>query len=150
IVLDAAAVTTSGPQTYRCDVSLNKPTVTLSSTGTGALGDITLAQSVDGTSDLTVTTAGTTTFGGAVGNNTALNSLTTDITGTPVINGPSVTTSRTQTYNDDVTVGSSPVSLNSKGTDAAGDITFGKTVNGGSDLTVNTAGTTLFGGPVGN
>ena len=60
---------------------------------------------MNGAQTLTVNTAGTTTFGGAVGGTTALTSLTTDAAGTTAINGGAVTTTGAQTYNDDVTLG---------------------------------------------
>src|SRR5437588_765924 len=102
-----------------------------------------------GRATLTVNTAGTTTFGGAVGNSTALASVTTDAAGSTAINGGSVATTGTQTYNDDVTLGAG-TTLSSSGAGAAGNITLAKTVNGAQTLAVNTAGTTTFGGAVGN
>src|SRR5205085_9623970 len=97
-----------------------------SSSGAGAAGNITLAKTVNGAQALAVNTAGTTTFGGAVGNSTALASVTTDAAGSTAINGGSVATTGTQTYNDDVTLGAG-TTLSSSG---AGNITLAKTVNG--------------------
>src|SRR5258706_5428304 len=110
---------------------------------------MTLAKTVNGAQTLAVNTAGTTTFGGAVGNSTALASVTTDAAGSKAINGGSVATAGTQTYNDDVTLGAG-ATLSSSGVGAAGNITLAKTVNGAQSLAVNTAGTATFEGSVGN
>jgi len=73
-------VKTTGTQTYNDAVTLGATTV-LTSTGAGALGNVTLASTVNGGFALTVNTAGTTTFGGLVGNGAPLASVTTDATG---------------------------------------------------------------------
>jgi len=67
------SIQTAGPQYYGSPVTLSG-NVTLSSTGTGAAGNITFASTVNGADTLAVNTAGTTTFGGAVG----VQSLTVD------------------------------------------------------------------------
>ena len=54
---------------------------------------------------LTVNASGTTTFGGTVGNNQELASLTTDAAGDSVVNND-VTTSGNQTYNDSLVTAS--------------------------------------------
>ena len=73
--LNGGVVNTIGPQTYNDPVLLTADTVLLSQFG----GDITFANTVDGTFALTVNTAGITAFDGAVGGAVALASL--DATG---------------------------------------------------------------------
>ena len=139
--INGGAVTTTGAQTYNEAVTLGANT-TLTSTGGG---NITLASTVDGAFDLVVNTSGTGTFGGAVGGTSALVSVTTDATGTTAINGGSVKTTGSQTYNDDVVLGADATLTST----ANGDIIFNGLVDGGFNLTVNTAGGTFFNGVVG-
>src|SRR5205823_10492131 len=94
-------------------------------TGT-ASGPITLASTVNGAQALTVNTAGVTTFGGAVGGTTALASLTTDAAGSTDLNGGAVTTTGSQTYNDQVLLGAD-TTLTSTDRETVGE---GKRVNG--------------------
>src|SRR6266498_2704626 len=116
--------------------------------------NITFAKTVNaaaaGVQGLTANTAGTTTFGGAVGNNARLANVTTDAAGTTDLNGGAVNTTGNQTYNDDVIL-TANTTVDSSG---AGTLTFAKTVNaaaaGVQTLTANTAGTTIFQGAVGN
>jgi hypothetical protein len=80
----------------------------------GAAGDITLGGTVDAdlaanNRTLTLNSTGTTILGGAVGANQSLLSLTTNVVGTTQINGGTVTTSGTQTYNDGVVLGADTV-----------------------------------------
>ncbi|MEY2428359.1 MAG: trimeric autotransporter adhesin, partial [Verrucomicrobiota bacterium] len=153
ITLNSAGVTasptvktTGGGQTYNGPVALSAGTVLEDTTG----GAIAFSSTVDGAQALEVNTAGTTSFGGAVGGTTPLTSLTTDnpaaaagsIGGSTAVNGGSVATSGAQTYNDDVTLGADTV-LNGSA------VTLAKTVNGAAALTVNAAGATTFGGAVG-
>ena len=110
-------------------------------------------------------TAGTTTFGGAVGGTTPLTSITTDAAGSTALTA-NVTTTGAQTYNNPVTIGAAGVTLAT--TDAAvqfngattlngaltvnsgsGAITFGSTIDGGFALTANSTGATMFSGVVG-
>src|SRR5207253_8677061 len=86
---------------------------------------------------------GTTTFNFAVGNSTALTSLTTNAGGTTAINGGAVTTTAAQTYGDNVTLGAATI-LTGVGNASNG------TVNGAQALTVNDSGTTTFNFAVGN
>jgi hypothetical protein len=122
----------------------------------GGTGDVEFASTVDSAegSNYTlevVTGSGATIFGGAVGGDAlgvdsddgGLGAVTTNSTGTTAINGGLVRTTGTQTYNDPVTLGAASTSLN--GTSVA----FVQTLNGSSALTIN-AGTTTFGGTVGN
>src|SRR5262249_48862973 len=66
--------TTGGGQTDSGAVTLNAPT----RLGDTANGAISLNSTVNGAQTLEVDTAGTTTFGGAVGGTIALSALTTD------------------------------------------------------------------------
>lgn len=102
-----ANINTTGTQTYSSNVNLNGSNdVILTSTGVGADGDITFEDTVNGGRGMTVNTAGTTSFDGAVGNILGLLSLTTDSGGLTQINGGSINTTGTQTYNDNVVLGS--------------------------------------------
>ena len=139
------AITTTGTQTYTDDVTLGAAT-TLASSGAAAAGNISLNGTVNGGQTLVVNTAGTTTFGGAVGGTTPLTSVTTDdgtgADGT-ALNGGTIATTGTQTFNDNVSLGAA-TTVSSSGVGAAGDIAFNGTVNGAQTLAVNTAGTTSF------
>jgi len=139
--INGGSIATTGAQTYNDAVLLGANT-TLSSSGSG---NINLASTVDGAFSLAVNTAGTTTFGGAVGATTALTSLSTNAGGSTNINGGAITTTGAQTYNDAVALGAN-TTLTSTG---SGNVTLGSTVNGAFSLAVNTAGTTTFGGAVG-
>ncbi|QGN55301.1 filamentous hemagglutinin N-terminal domain-containing protein [Novosphingobium sp. Gsoil 351] len=138
--INGGAVTTTGAQTYG-------DAVTLGANTTLAGSAVTFGSTLDGAQALTVNTAGVTTFGGVVGGGagTALTSLTTDAGGGTAINGGAVTTTGAQTYGDTVTLGAN-TTLASNG---SGNIALSGTVNGLFDLTVNTGGTTTFGGAVG-
>lgn len=143
--INGGSITTTGFQTYNDPVTIGANTV-LNST---AAGNITFVTTLNGPFTLAVNTAGITTFGGPVGGITALNSITTDAAGSTSINGGTVTTFATQTYNDPVNLGAT-TTITSTGAAAAGNVTFNSTVNGAFALTVNTAGATTFNGAVGN
>ncbi|KRG69444.1 hypothetical protein ABB27_06210 [Stenotrophomonas terrae] len=134
-----SSVITTGTQRYNGKVAL-LGTTWLTSRGAGAID---FRSTINGAHDLTVSTAGATTFAGAVGGTEALASLTTDAAGTTELGG-NVQTTGSQTYRDSVSL-SGPATLSSA---AAGDITFASSVTGLSALTVNTAGQTAFGGTV--
>ena len=134
------AFSTTGTQTYNDVVALTGAT-TLTSSGNQA---VTFNNSVNGAQALAVNTAGTTTFGGLIGNTTALTSLTTNTGGATALNVGGVTTTGTQTYNDAVTLGAN-ITLNA----GAGAITFGNTLNGAFSLAANSTGITTFSGAVG-
>ena len=96
---------------------------------------------------LTVDTAGTTAFDGAVGGTTPLMSVTTDAAGTTDLNGASVTTSGAQAYNDTVVLTHDEVL-----TSSAGAIAFGSSVDSDStarNLTLSAGGNISVGGNVG-
>ena len=145
-------VTTTTTQLFNDAVVLTN-NVLLTSTGTGASGNVTFVNTVNdatvGTHSLIVNTAGTTRFNANVGNSGALASVTTDGPGLVSLNGNATTTGN-QTFGD-ATVLTNNVILTST---ASGNITFQNTVNdsaaGTHDLTVNTAGTTRFNATIGN
>jgi len=126
-------VSTTDAQVYNGAVTLGA-NMLLSSTG----GAIALNSTVDGAHTLTIDTTGATTLG-AVGQTTALTSLTTDAGGTTTLDG-NVTTTGAQTYGDAVILGAD-VTLASTGNSA---ISLG-TVDGAHALTVNTTGGTALG-----
>ncbi|NEX92897.1 YDG domain-containing protein [Caulobacter sp. 17J65-9] len=130
-------VTTTGAQSFLDAVTLSAATITLASTGGG---DVTLGKTVDGASQLTVNTSGTTKFNGAVGFSTALTSLFTDAPGTTALNGGSVTTTGAQIFGDAATLGAD-TTLTSTG---SGMLRFSTFVNGAYGLTMNTAGSTIL------
>ncbi|HEY1172521.1 MAG TPA: hypothetical protein VGH19_14220 [Verrucomicrobiae bacterium] len=145
--INGGTVTTTGFQTYNDPVTIGANTV-LNST---AAGNITFVTTLNGPFTLLVNTAGTTTFGGPVGGITPLNSVTTDAPGFTAINGGSVVTFATQTYNDPVTIGANTI-LTSTGAAALGNVTFNSTLDsavGPFSMVVNTAGNTDFNGAVG-
>ncbi|MEG3869491.1 two-partner secretion domain-containing protein, partial [Microcoleus sp. Z1_B2] len=123
-----------------------------SSSTSGAAGDIAIAtpnqveiNSIDanglpGTGSLgnvTVTSAGTTTF-----NAVKATSFTTNAGGTTQVKG-NVTTTGAQTYGDAVTIANNPIL-------AGSEITFNNTVDGSSDLTVKAvSGDLTFNGAIG-
>ena len=109
-------------------------------------GKATFSGTVDGPYRLVVAAAGDTTFSSAVGAGAALAHLETDAPGRTLLHGGTITTSRpwSQVYNDDVLLGATTVVTATNN----GAVTFVKTLSGGHSLTVNTAGTTTFGGAV--
>src|SRR5262249_7825241 len=139
--LNGGSVTTSTFQTYGDTVTLGAND-TLTSTGGGAL---TFAKTVDGAFALTVNTSGATTFAAAAGGGTPLVCPTPGALGSTALNGGLVRTSAAQSYGDTLTIGAT-TTLTSTG---GGAISLAKTVDGAFALTVNTAGTTTFGGAVG-
>ncbi|MHB1057643.1 MAG: beta strand repeat-containing protein, partial [Rhodanobacter sp.] len=138
--LNTASVSTSGGQTYSGAVTLGSD-ATLASSGSGTIG---FGSTVNGAHALTVNTSGATTFGGAIGGTTALTGLTTDAGGSTTLSD-NVTTTGAQTYNDAVTLGANATLASSGG----GAIGLNGTVNGAHALSVNTTGTTTFGGAIG-
>lgn len=120
--------------------------VTLGADATFKGTDLTFASTVAGASNnLTLSTVGTVTFGGAV---TGVADLESDNGGTSSI-GANVTTSGTQTYDDAVVLAAS-VTLDSTGDK---NVSFNSTVDGitagNQSLIVSTQGTVTFGGIVG-
>lgn len=139
-LLNGGTVTTLGAQTYNRAVVLGA-NLNMASMGGGI---IIFNSTIDGMQALTVATAGVSVFNGAVGGATALMSLTTD-TGSTVVNGGTLTTVGSQTYNRAVVLAGN-LTVASMG---AGGITFNSTVDGAQSLTVATAGVSVFNGAVG-
>ncbi|MCX7409845.1 MAG: hypothetical protein NTZ32_17350 [Planctomycetales bacterium] len=134
-------VTTTGNQTFG-DQAVITNNVILASTASGNITfQNTLNDSPVGTHDLTINTAGTTRFNAAVGNSTALKTVTSDGPGTVQLNG-NVTTTNAQTYGDDVVLTSSVIL--DAGTSALSDIMFAKSFN------TNAHNLTLDAGPLGD
>ena len=139
--INGGTVLTTGAQTYNDSVLLGANTI-LTSTGSGAIN----LQALDGPFTLAVNTAGQTTFAGAVGVMTApLVSLTTDAAGTTHLGGGLFITTGAQTYHDAVTLDKDATLISTN----QGNIFFGSALVGARALTINTAGTTTFGGTVG-
>jgi Protein of unknown function (DUF642) len=134
-----ANVTTAGSQTYNGPVSLGAD-ITFADT---ANGNITFDSTVDGAFNLTVNTAGVSTFNAAVGSITPLASITTDAPGSTRLCPGTIVTSGDQTYND-------PVIVSMDSAMSGSNITFASTVDGPGALTVNATGNTDFGGDVGS
>ena len=153
VQFNGAVIRTTGAQSYGEQAILGAD-LRLQSDNAGA---ITLAGLVDGftpgLSALVINTAGLTTFGGRVGSQTALTSITTDQPGTVSLNGGSITTVGDQLYNEllGVTLGADTVL---SATDSAPTIAFAGPVNGlvsgQQSLVINTQGLTRFAGPVGH
>ena len=139
--INGGAITTGSPtsQVYNDAVVLGANTVLDASSG-----GITFASTLDGAFTLSVNTAGTTTFNGAVGGTTPLTSLTTNKGGATSINGGSVKTSGVQQYNDAVALGAN-TSFGGSG------VAFGSTLQGSAETLSIVAGATgvSFGGNVG-
>jgi len=154
----APTVHTTGAQRYGDAARLQQDTVLRSS----ASGDIAFGSTVDGnipfSRSLTVNTAGATIFGDGVGGDfvgglIGLRNLTTDAAGLVRFNvagstdaTPSVRTSGFQTYGDKVLLTQNAVLTNGG---FGFSIAFTDTVDGPGGLRVNTAGTTIFGGNIG-
>ena len=124
--INGGTVTTTTTQTYGDDVTLGMNT-TLTSTGAGALGDITFNGTVDGAvadmQSLTVETAGTTAFNGLVGVTAALSALTTDTPGFATFNTPAIIANAVD-INDPLTLAQNVTVT------AMGSATFDNTVDG--------------------
>ena len=124
-------------------------------------GSAGFAGTVNGAHNLTVNSAGATTFSSVVGDTAALTSLTTDADGTSSSVG--VQTTGATTFNDNTTLsgtyGSSAftaggtTTLAGDTTITAANATFNSTIDGttagGQSLTVNASGTTTLGDNIG-
>jgi hypothetical protein len=147
-------ITTNGSQTYSGPITLTANTAVADASS----GDITFNNSIDGAFALTVNTGGAITLAGVVGNTTPLASLmiddpasgvsggTLDLNATGTNAAPSVVTTAGQTYNAAITLGQDTV-LTDKD---AGEITLNDNVDGTDNFTINTAGTTLIAGFLGD
>ncbi|QPQ54355.1 hypothetical protein IC614_08310 [Allosphingosinicella flava] len=135
-------ITTTGAQTYNGNSVLGGTgTKTFVSTGNG---DIAFNGTINGALNLVVNTAGSTVFGGAIGGNTALASLTTNSGGSTSISG-NISTTGAQSYNDNVVLAANAALT----TGGIANVTFAGAVDGAFGLTVNSGGTTSFSGGVG-
>ena len=134
--INGGSVKTTATQTYTGAVKLGADTAL---TGTA----VTFGSKVN--SDATarsLTVNGNSTFGGAVGDTSALNNLL--VTGTSAINGGSVKTNGTQTYQGAATLGAEPTVLS--GTT----VSFGNTLDSsGSPRSLTINGNASLGGAVG-
>jgi filamentous hemagglutinin family protein len=131
--LFAATINTLGHQTYDGQVALVSGS-TLTSFNDGR---ISFYDTVSGAGNLSVDTAGDTTFNGAVN----IGALHTFGGGITHINGGSVTTANAQLYEDDVHIAGGSTFLTST---ADQEIHFFATVQGSSRVTIQTAGDTVF------
>ncbi len=148
----AGAVIQNGTGAVVLAGSISTPT-TISFTGAVKLGGsptltartVTFAGTVDdtiaATDNLAIT--GNAVFRRSVGGSKAIASLS--VSGATTLGGGTIRTGGNQTYTGAATLSGSTI-LNST---AAGNITFGFTIDGSFSLTVNTAGTTTFTGGVG-
>jgi autotransporter-associated beta strand protein/VCBS repeat-containing protein len=133
-----ADITTGGTQTYGGQVAINADR-----TLNAGANNITFRSGADITGNfaLNANTTGTTTFGGMVN----VGSVTTNLGGTTVIDGGSVTTTGNQLYGDNVTLGADTIF----DAGATGNIEFQQAVNGaGFILDARSGATTTFTGPV--
>ena len=135
--INGGSVTTTGSQAYNDSVNLAAGTQTL------AASALSFGSTLDGPGGLDADVAGATTFSGIVGGTTSLASIDTDAAGTTAINGGSVTTTGSQTYNDVVHLAAGTQTLGASG------LSFGSTLDGPGGLDADVAGATAFGGIVG-
>ncbi|OYD80481.1 hypothetical protein CHT98_31140 (plasmid) [Azospirillum brasilense] len=167
-------VTTAGAQSYGGETSLmgsyatgngaftvaGPVTLAGAATVNAGSGAVTFNGTVNGAQALTVNGSGATQFNAAVGNTTALASLTTDADGTTSLT--SVTTSGAQTYNDATTLNGAyqagTVFTAAKAVTLGGDsritgtggVVLASTLDGGRALTLTSgSGDILLGGAVG-
>ncbi|WP_164857375.1 filamentous hemagglutinin N-terminal domain-containing protein [Sphingomonas crocodyli] len=136
--INGGAVTTTSTQSYGGAVTLGADT-TLTSTSDAGISFTDTVNSLAANRSLTLATAGTTTFGGAVGGSLALSTLS--VGGTSSI-GASIASTGAQTYTGAVTLtGTSTIS-------GAG-LTFSSTINGAQALTLTDSGATSVTGAIG-
>jgi len=148
LVMNGGSVTTTGAQSYGEAITLGADTTLWAGAGNITLSG-TVNDAISGTHSLTLNSTGVTTLQAAVGNNAALNSVTTNTGGTLVMNGGSVTTTGAQSYGEVITLGAD-TTLDA----GAGNIALGGTVNdaisGTHSLTLNSTGVTTFAAALGN
>jgi filamentous hemagglutinin family protein len=128
--LDGGTIKTVGAQTYTGAVALGTDDALVATT-------VAFGNTVDGAHALGIT--GNASFAGAVGNGTALASLS--VSGTSALNGGVIKTAGTQTYTGAVTLGSDDALT-------ATLVAFGGTVDGAHALGIT--GNASFAGAVGN
>jgi filamentous hemagglutinin family protein len=133
--INGGSIRTSGAQNYSDAVTLGADTTL---TGVG----VQFAGTLNGARALIVNNSGATVFGGLVGGSTALTSITTDAPGSIAVNTTAVTTTGSQTYNENMTLGAN-VAFNGIGLTFAG-------IDGARTLTANAgSGTARFNGVLG-
>ncbi|MEM6601900.1 MAG: hypothetical protein AAF649_10985, partial [Verrucomicrobiota bacterium] len=123
----ATSVQTEGFQQFGTDVTLNRD-VTFDS---NADANITFDGTVNGAVNAVFNTGGTLTFNAAIGDDTALTSITTDAGGTTVLSGTSLATTGVQDFGDQVSI---PGAFTFSNSTANSDINFnGGLVTGDAD-----------------
>ncbi len=133
--INGGSITTTTFQRYQDDVTFGGATTLTAGT------DVRFDQALtNATIDLIINAAGETRFDGAV----TLQSLATDAAGTTRINGGSVATTGSQTYNDQIVLGAA-TTLASTG---AGGVLLRGGATGAFALNLNTVGSTELRGPV--
>jgi len=143
-------ILTSGDQTYYTPVVLDGDT-SMTSTVSASNGRVTFEDRLDAASfggqSLTITPgSGNVYFGGAMGVEDALSSLTVNGTGTTSIMGGSMITTGNQTYSQAVVLGANTLVDSS---DSSGNVVFDRTISGAHTLTITPdEGDVTFGGAV--
>jgi autotransporter-associated beta strand protein len=132
-----SVVTISGPMSLSASTTLVMVSTDLMLGGT-------VNDDSTGSHSLTITGNGTVTIAGVVGGSKALAALV-DQGSTTQLDTSAITTTGGQSYTGAVTLGST-ISLTSTN---SGDINFSSTIDGAFGLTIDTGGTTTFGGMVG-
>jgi filamentous hemagglutinin family protein len=146
VAINGGTVATTNNQTYNDAVTLGA-NASLTSTG----GVITFNNTVNGLTDggqtLTVNGANGVVFGNTttdiVGGTNRLAALT--VTGATTLNGSAITTTGSQAYNSNVTLGTDVALISS-----SGGVTFDGTLNGANNLAVSAATGTIFNNTVGD
>jgi hypothetical protein len=141
-ILNGATINTTGAQTYNGAVTLGANTIL----STGGTAGVNFVGTIEGSYSLIVNSAGATVFGGAVGTEAALTSVTTDQAGSVEINGGLVRTTGAQTYNERMSLGAGTVL---RGVNVALMSTVDGAQVGGQGLTIYDSGTTVLGGSIG-
>jgi parallel beta-helix repeat protein len=131
-------LTTTGDQVFGGPVVLTADTLLTTTSG----GKVEFNGKVNGNFNLSVTSAGATTFLGAVGTTAgqALSSLTVDATGNLTLSGGTIKTSGNQTYNSQVTLGVDTTLIGITPTFAAG------VTGAGKSLVLDFSGVTVIDG----
>lgn len=150
--INGASVNTTGGQTYNSPVTLGAAATLLLSTGATPPDAITFNSTLDGNSNLTVTTPGATTFAAQVGGTTALASVTITAGGGPTnLNGTSLGVNGAAAFNNPVLVGAANSVITGLTNSAA--VTFNSTLDSAPGahygFTVQTPGTITFAQAVG-
>jgi filamentous hemagglutinin family protein len=127
----AANITTTGKLTFNDAITLSGGTGVTRTLNSGA-SDMTFNSTINGDPNLDARSTGATTFAGAVGGTTALESVTTNAGGTLVVSGGSIKTDAGQTYNETMILGANTTLTGTTPTFNATEVT-----GSGYDLTLN-------------